>query len=180
MGFLHHAFYFTYFEIGRTELLRACGGNYRRMEEEGLLVVVVRAECRFHRPARLRRRATAADDRRADHAGENRARIPALPRRGTVGRGQRDARGDRPPRQRATRARGATGQLGAVTDRIAHSGDRVSTPFARSSGRATQSVNLFRSIALAHQCDGVAGHGTFFVKPVTLLLEEKPGGPRPR
>jgi acyl-CoA thioester hydrolase len=52
MGFLHHAFYFTYFELGRTELLRASGGNYRRMEEEGLLVVVVRAECRFHRPAR--------------------------------------------------------------------------------------------------------------------------------
>jgi acyl-CoA thioester hydrolase len=52
MGFLHHAFYFTYFEIGRTELLRASGGNYRQMEAEGLLVVVVRAECRFHRPAR--------------------------------------------------------------------------------------------------------------------------------
>jgi acyl-CoA thioester hydrolase len=52
MGFLHHAFYFTYFEIGRTELLRASGGCYRRMEEEGLRVVVVRAECRFHRPAR--------------------------------------------------------------------------------------------------------------------------------
>ena len=52
MGFLHHAFYFTYFEIGRTELLRASGGNYRRMEEDGMLVVVVRAECRFHRPAR--------------------------------------------------------------------------------------------------------------------------------
>ena len=52
MGFLHHANYFTYFEIGRTELLRASGGNYRRMEEDGLLVVVVKAECRFHRPAR--------------------------------------------------------------------------------------------------------------------------------
>jgi acyl-CoA thioester hydrolase len=52
MGFLHHAHYFTYFEIGRTELLRASGGSYRRMEEEGLLVVVVKAECRFHRPAR--------------------------------------------------------------------------------------------------------------------------------
>ena len=52
MGFLHHAFYFTYFEIGRTELLRASGGNYRQMEEKGMLVVVVRAECRFHRPAR--------------------------------------------------------------------------------------------------------------------------------
>ena len=64
MGFLHHAFYFTYFEIGRTELLRASGGNYRRMEEQGLLVVVVRAECRFHRPARyddvLRLRTTIA------------------------------------------------------------------------------------------------------------------------
>ena len=52
MGFLHHAYYFTYFEIGRTELLRASGGNYRQMEEEGMLVVVVRAECRFHRAAR--------------------------------------------------------------------------------------------------------------------------------
>ena len=52
MGFLHHANYFTYFEIGRTELLRASGGNYRQMEEDGLLVVVVKAECRFRRPAR--------------------------------------------------------------------------------------------------------------------------------
>ena len=52
MGFLHHGYYFTYFEIGRTELLRASGGNYRKMEEEGVRIVVVRAECRFHRPAR--------------------------------------------------------------------------------------------------------------------------------
>ena len=52
MGLLYHANYFTYFEIGRTELLRAGGGNYRKMEEEGLFVVVVRADCRFHRPAR--------------------------------------------------------------------------------------------------------------------------------
>ena len=52
MGFLHHACYFTYFEIGRTELLRASGGNYRQMEEQGMLVVVVRAECRYQLPAR--------------------------------------------------------------------------------------------------------------------------------
>ena len=51
-GYLHHANYLTYFEIGRTELLRASGGNYRRMEESGLLAVVVQAECRFRRPAR--------------------------------------------------------------------------------------------------------------------------------
>lgn len=52
MGFLHHANYFTYFEIGRTELLRAAGGNYRKMEEQGLFIVVVEADCRYRRPAR--------------------------------------------------------------------------------------------------------------------------------
>ncbi len=52
MGFLHHANYFTYFEIGRTELLRAAGGNYREMEEQGLLIVVVKAQCQYRRPAR--------------------------------------------------------------------------------------------------------------------------------
>jgi acyl-CoA thioester hydrolase len=52
MGFLHHNVYLTYFEIGRTELLRAAGGSYRQMEEDGILIVVVRAECHYHRPAR--------------------------------------------------------------------------------------------------------------------------------
>jgi acyl-CoA thioester hydrolase len=52
MGYLHHANYFTYFEIGRTELLRAGGGNYRKMEAEGMLIVVVKVECRYHRSAR--------------------------------------------------------------------------------------------------------------------------------
>lgn len=52
MGFLHHAKYLTYFEMGRTELLRAAGGNYREMEASGLLIVVVKAECRYRKPAR--------------------------------------------------------------------------------------------------------------------------------
>jgi acyl-CoA thioester hydrolase len=52
MGFLHHARYLVYFEMGRTELLRASGGNYRKMEEDGCFIVVVKAECRYHRPAR--------------------------------------------------------------------------------------------------------------------------------
>jgi len=52
MGLLHHAKYFTYFEIARTEMLRASGGNYRQMEEEGLFAVVVKAECKYHKPAR--------------------------------------------------------------------------------------------------------------------------------
>jgi len=52
MGFLHHANYLNYFEIGRTELFRAQGGNYREMEERGLYLVVVQFACRYHKPAR--------------------------------------------------------------------------------------------------------------------------------
>jgi acyl-CoA thioester hydrolase len=51
-GFLHHSKYFTYFEIGRTELFRVSGGDYRAMEESGLFVVVVKAECSYRKPAR--------------------------------------------------------------------------------------------------------------------------------
>jgi len=52
MGFLHHSRFFVYFEIGRTELFRAGGGDYRAMEASGLFFVVVKAECRFRSPAR--------------------------------------------------------------------------------------------------------------------------------
>ncbi len=51
-GYVHHSQYFVYFEMGRTELLRANGHSYRDMEAAGVFVVVVRAECRYHRPAR--------------------------------------------------------------------------------------------------------------------------------
>ncbi len=68
-GYLHHANYFIYFEMGRTELLRANGRNYRDMEAAGRFVVVVKTECRFHRPARyddlLRLRTTIARIRAA-------------------------------------------------------------------------------------------------------------------
>ncbi|WP_153555188.1 acyl-CoA thioesterase [Roseimaritima sediminicola] len=52
MGLVHHSNYLRYFEIGRTELLRAAGGRYRDMEAAGLLVVVVRVDCRYKAPAR--------------------------------------------------------------------------------------------------------------------------------
>ncbi len=51
-GFLHHSRVFIYFEMGRTELLRASGDHYRRWEESGLYAVVVQAECRYLKPAR--------------------------------------------------------------------------------------------------------------------------------
>jgi len=52
MGFLYHGNYFAYFEMGRTELLRAQGGNYREIEEAGLYMVVVSVECKYRKPAR--------------------------------------------------------------------------------------------------------------------------------
>lgn len=52
MGLVHHSNYLKYFEIGRTELLRASGGRYREMERAGQLVVVVRVDCRYKKPAR--------------------------------------------------------------------------------------------------------------------------------
>ena len=52
MGFVHHSNYLRYFEIGRTELLRASGGRYRDMEDAGHMVVVARIDCRYRSPAR--------------------------------------------------------------------------------------------------------------------------------
>jgi acyl-CoA thioester hydrolase len=48
---LHHGNYLTYFEMGRTELLRAHGRTYREFEDEGLYLVVSEASCRYLAPA---------------------------------------------------------------------------------------------------------------------------------
>lgn len=45
---VHHANYITYFEMARTEMLRAAGYSYKQMEEEGLLLVVREVDCRYH------------------------------------------------------------------------------------------------------------------------------------
>ena len=52
MRFLHHSNYLHYFEVGRTELFRAQGCNYRRMEELGLYFVVVKLGIHYRKPAR--------------------------------------------------------------------------------------------------------------------------------
>ncbi len=51
MGLLHHANYLTYFELGRTEMLRAAGATYKQIEEQGLFLVVSEITCRYLRPA---------------------------------------------------------------------------------------------------------------------------------
>jgi acyl-CoA thioester hydrolase len=52
MGLVHHSRYWVYFEMGRTELLRARGIDYRTMEEHGVFLVVARCNCRYLKPAR--------------------------------------------------------------------------------------------------------------------------------
>jgi len=52
MGVVHHSKYFVYLEIARTEALRGLGLDYRDLERSGALLVIARANCSFHAPAR--------------------------------------------------------------------------------------------------------------------------------
>lgn len=52
MGVAHHSAYAPWFEMGRTELLRVDGGEYRLLEEQGVFMAVARLEIRYKRPAR--------------------------------------------------------------------------------------------------------------------------------
>ena len=54
MGVVYHANYLVWMEIGRVELVRARGVNYKQFEEtEGLLLSVIETRCRYVRPARF-------------------------------------------------------------------------------------------------------------------------------
>jgi acyl-CoA thioester hydrolase len=50
-GHVHHANYFTYFEQGRVELMRAAGHSYRDLEASGLMLVVKEISCEYLAPA---------------------------------------------------------------------------------------------------------------------------------
>lgn len=53
MGVVYHGNYFTYFEMGRTELLRETTGvSYGDLEKANVKMVVAKADCSYHKPAR--------------------------------------------------------------------------------------------------------------------------------
>lgn len=53
MGVVYHANYLVWMEIGRIEYCRAAGICYRDMEEnDGVLLTVAEAQCRYASPAR--------------------------------------------------------------------------------------------------------------------------------
>jgi acyl-CoA thioester hydrolase len=53
MGVVYHANYLIWFEVGRVELMRQCGLDYKQMEiEDGCGIAVVEVTARYKAPAR--------------------------------------------------------------------------------------------------------------------------------
>jgi acyl-CoA thioester hydrolase len=54
MGVVYYANYIIWMEVGRVELCKAAGFNYRDMERnDGVLLAVIEAHCRYLSPARF-------------------------------------------------------------------------------------------------------------------------------
>jgi len=54
MGVVNSANFFIWMEVGRVELCKACGFNYRDMEQDdGVFLAVAEASCRYRSPARF-------------------------------------------------------------------------------------------------------------------------------
>jgi len=49
-GLVHHSVFPVWFEMGRTELLRANGVAYKELEEAGLFFVVAQLHIKYRRP----------------------------------------------------------------------------------------------------------------------------------
>ena len=75
-GALHHSRYWVYFEMGRTELLRAQGVRYRDLEQQGVFFVMAKCSAKFRAAARyddllaLTTRVTKTGQARIDHVYE--------------------------------------------------------------------------------------------------------------
>ena len=76
MGVVYHSNYLIWFEIGRTDWLRATGWTYREIEADGVQLPVIEAHCEYRQPARyddeleIRTEATLASPVRVEFAYE--------------------------------------------------------------------------------------------------------------
>ena len=52
MGFVYHANYFRWFEIGRSEMFRSLGLAYREIEKRGYFLPISDVGCKFLAPVR--------------------------------------------------------------------------------------------------------------------------------
>jgi len=84
MGVLHHSRYWTYYEMGRTELLRSKGIAYAELEREGVFFVLAKCSARFIQPAKyddiliLHTEITRFGAARIDHAYELRRKSDGM------------------------------------------------------------------------------------------------------
>ena len=101
MGLLHHANYFVYFEMARTEMLRQRGISYREIEDSGHLLVIIDIGCKFKRPAQYDDVLTIRTNGRESDARQDRASIRGASRRPAAGRGPFDTGLRRPRRKTA-------------------------------------------------------------------------------
>lgn len=75
-GVVHHSVYPVWFEMGRTELLRASGLAYRDLEQAGVFFVVARLSIKYRQPARydeslkLQTRCSAVTASKVEHTYE--------------------------------------------------------------------------------------------------------------
>lgn len=53
MGVVYNGNYFTWFEVGRVELLRDIGISYKDLERRGVFTAVAEAYCKYIKPARF-------------------------------------------------------------------------------------------------------------------------------
>ncbi len=52
MGIVYNGMYFTYFEVGRTELMRTCGLAYTEFESLGFILPLTQAWAKYISPAK--------------------------------------------------------------------------------------------------------------------------------
>ncbi len=52
MGVVYYGNYLTWFEVGRSDLLRQLGSSYREIERARVFLPVIEVRCRYHHPAR--------------------------------------------------------------------------------------------------------------------------------
>jgi acyl-CoA thioester hydrolase len=51
MGFAYYARYLEWFEVGRTEMLRALGLPYAEIEKQKIALPVLEVYCKYRKPA---------------------------------------------------------------------------------------------------------------------------------
>ena len=51
MGFVYHANYFRWFEVGRSEMFRSMGIPYKSIESKGIFLPLSEMHCKFNTPS---------------------------------------------------------------------------------------------------------------------------------